>query len=360
MRILIDLSNSNSIYEGVSIYALNILSGFKANNYADIIILCSPQIFSFVKEYFPDYTCLKFNSSYKRNNIFYKNLSWYKQIKTINCDIVFSPIPDLSHIITPKKIVQTIHDIQPLKLYRRKNKIKYWILFFLIILRSYKIISISNYVATDLKKKFPIIFFKKVKVIYNCVRINNVKTNPPIADKYILYISSLWSYKNVFTLVKSFNLIKEKIPHKLVIIGKPIGSYWTEIVVPFIKNNKLSSRIIHIDQSISNDTITQYFQHADLFVHPSLMEGFGFTPIEASMYKIPVLTTKETAIFETTLGALNYYEPAKDSNVLAKEILYLLENPPSNKKLEEISILFQKKYDCATQAKKVFEYINMI
>ena len=134
-----------------------------------------------------------------------------------------------------------------------------------------------------------------------------------------MYISRLVDYKNIITLLRAFNLLKDEISHKLVIIGKPTD-YWKDMAVPFIKKNSLESRIIHIDNPVREEEIIQYYSSADLFVHPSLMEGFGYPPIEAAILETPVLSSKETALYETTMGLLNYYEPANDEKAMARQM----------------------------------------
>lgn len=80
----------------------------------------------------------------------------------------------------------------------------------------------------------------------------------------------------------------------------------------------MEPHILHFSKPIDDQLLAQYYQFADLFIHPSLLEGFGYPPIEAAIHKTPVLTTKETALYESTMGILNYYEPATDSQALAK------------------------------------------
>lgn len=162
----------------------------------------------------------------------------------------------------------------------------------------------------------------------------------PLQAGYLLYVSSLLKYKNVLTLLKAYNLIKEQINRKLVIIGRVINladDSWEKEALPFIQKNHLERFIIHISQPLADDELSRYFQFTDLFIHPSLLEGFGYTPIEAAIHKVPVLTTKETALYETTMGLLNYYSPATDEHALAEKILLLLENKVAPEELERIS-----------------------
>ena len=178
-----------------------------------------------------------------------------------------------------------------------------------------------------------------------------------ISQKYILYVSTLYKYKNVITLLKAFFLIKDEIEHKLIIIGKSPDQSWEKEAFPFIKQNKLDNRIIHISESVSDEALANYYANADLLVHPSTKEGFGFTPIEAAIHKIPVITNKDTALYETTKGLLNYYTPSTDEKELAEVMKKVLRHPQRMKELEKISDIFKTEYDYRSQAEKLYNYI---
>lgn len=57
------------------------------------------------------------------------------------------------------------------------------------------------------------------------------------------------------------------------------------------------------------------YSNASLFVSPSLMEGFGFTPIEAAIHCVPVVCTKETALYETTKASSTTMNPLCPQNI---------------------------------------------
>lgn len=361
MKLLIDLSNHNNIYSGVTIYAQRIISGFLKNGYKDVVILCHPLIYNAIYQNFPDYICLE---AKQINGIGFlsKIVSAYlqkKQINTIGCDVVFRPALSPSMFFTRYRVVQTIHDLQGLKI----NKgIKKWMTYSFIgmtLLRSRYIITISNFVKEDIRRFYPMVSSKKIKTIYNSVIVEPTNgTTSPIAGNYLLYVSMIREYKNLITLLKAFNMIKDSITQKLIVIGRPMGDYFQKVVVPYIQVNHLDQHIKFIMKPVSNELLVQYYQHADLLVHPSLLEGFGYTPIEAAMLKTPVLTTKETALYETTMGILNYYEPAQDYKVLANRIKEVLANPPSQEKLKDIAHTLAQQYDICGQAQKVWEYLE--
>ena len=361
MKLLVDLSNHNSIYAGVTIYAQRLLSGFVKNGYKNVEILCHPNIYSILSQRFPTYTCTKARQS-RITGLLGKirNAYWQgKQINTSDCDVVFRPALSSSMLFTHRRTVQTVHDLQGLKI---NNWIKRCISYMFVgmaLHRSLYIITISDFVKKEIKHYYPLLSSEKVKTIYNSVTINPISNSiSPLRCNYLLYVSTLREYKNLITLLKAFNRIKDWISQKLVVIGRPVGNYLQEVVLPYIQANNLSSRIILITEPISDELLVQYYQNADLLVHPSLLEGFGYTPIEAAILGTPVLTSKETALYETTLGLLNYYEPACDDDVLARRISEILAAPPSPKKLFDIAQTLALQYDECKQAQEVWKYLK--
>ncbi|HQN23066.1 MAG TPA: glycosyltransferase [Thermotogota bacterium] len=57
---------------------------------------------------------------------------------------------------------------------------------------------------------------------------------------------------------------------------------------------------VFITGYLSDTQRNTLYQNAALFVSPSLCEGFGITPIEAALFGVPVITTRETSIPEAT------------------------------------------------------------
>ena len=366
MRILIDLSGRDQLYTAITIYGLRVLTGFKENGYKDIAILCDARIYDHVCSMFPEYSCIKVSfCTGKGLKDYIRNFKiWKKAIGCVDYDVLFVPhvFPPFFCFYRSNKTVFVLHDLQGLRIYKGVRLWACRIIYPLALLRCKASVVISNYVREDVRKTYPFIPLKKLYTIYNGVVVNKI---PPIQDilpikgKYLLYVSSLMVHKNVLTLLKAFNRLKDKISHSLVIIGKtrPI---WTEQALPFIKKENLVDRICHISEPISDEVLAQYYMQTDLFIHPSLMEGFGYTPIEAAIHGAQVLTNKETALYETTMGLLNYYEPAMDDEKMANEIERLLADPIPIDKLSEISRTFQEQYNNQNQTRKLYNLLESL
>lgn len=97
------------------------------------------------------------------------------------------------------------------------------------------------------------------------------------------------------------------------------------------------------------------YQNAALFVSPSLCEGFGITPIEAALFGVPVITTRETSIPEATQNLLHYYEPAIDDTRLAEKILDVLQKEPDPDRMRSNQETFRKAYSPLTIARQYWD-----
>ena len=363
MNILFDLSSITDMYWGVSIYSFRVLKGLRDNKIQNITLLLNDSTSEKIHRLFPQYKFIVLPNP--QNRLFYtfkiKSLIdsyyWKKTIDKSGCDILYSPTSSVFHFWKLKiKRVQTIHDIQGLIVYSGIARLKHKIFTPLILRNADYIITISDFVKKELLKTYSFLPSSKLKTIYNSVIINQDIT---ITDKkydYILYVNALKEYKNIMTLINAYLLAKDKINHKLVIVGKPT-EYWNSYVAPYIESNNLSEDIIIISE-ISDDELTSYYKNASLFVTTSLYEGFGYTPIEAAICGTPVISTKDTALHETTMGMVNYYEPATDYISLKNKMIEILSSPPSIETLKNISEVFKSRYNYISQAKEIYDYIS--
>lgn len=379
MNIGVDLTYiSDNRASGIKKHGEEIVDGLlKFNSDYNIILFVNEGLIDSYKKRFIN--CKIASQKFLFRNVrFIKRINRLKIIKAIKvlsikkekCDIIIYPYV-ASHTVIPKKQnkIISILDLIPLDEIEDKNSKKYNKVkqenIDLMNQTNY-IVTLSNYSKERLEDINPK-FKGKITVISSPVDVpeETEKTASEVIDSkdpYILSINSFYIHKNQITLLKAFNMIKDKIPNKLVLVGRPeldspISGY--NEVKKYIKNNNLEDRVIMLS-GISDEDRSALLYNADLFVTTSLREGFGRTPVEAALCKVPVISSKETSLEEVTMGEVFYYEDGKNYEELAKRILEVLENKPSKEKLENISKKLKEEYSEEEIAKKYIKLLNEI
>ena len=199
-------------------------------------------------------------------------------------DVMWSPHYNIP-IFYKGKLIVTIHDVfhlampQFLKGIHKRLYAKF--MFQMVKRKANKIICVSKFTANELIR-YVGVRKNQIKVIYNGIDEEwfNVKIEKSVHNKpYLLYVGNVKPHKNLINLVKAFELIKEKIPHDLIIVGKKEGFITGDSNILKL-TEKMSDRVIFTGY-IDDDLLKQYYKQADLFVFPSLYEGFGLPPLEA-------------------------------------------------------------------------------
>ena len=143
---------------------------------------------------------------------------------------------------------------------------------------------------------------------------------------YILCVAHTYPHKNVDALLDAFALLQEKIPHRLVLVGK--ARRGEESVRQSMKKID-PDRVVRLSGLADRDLQVLY-HGADLFVLPSSYEGFGLPVLEAMMAGIPVVIPKMASLGEVG-GHYAFYVPVPDVALLAGKILDVLALPPEER-----------------------------
>lgn len=139
---------------------------------------------------------------------------------------------------------------------------------------------------------------------------------------YILCVANSYPHKNLHMLVSVFGDICNQILHDLVLVGKPrLGESQLQEALSSLSDKNRVHRIDHVDQ----DQLIALYQGADLFVFPSLYEGFGLPVLEAMMAGTLVIATRKGSIPEVGGDCIIYFDVDRSGDLSQKimSTLYL-------------------------------------
>lgn len=270
-------------------------------------------------------------------------------------------LPDFA----PKQSICFVHDLASKKCpdaYTIRDKI----ILDLSFRRAEKaaaIIFISYNTQKDYKKFYPE-FKGKSYVIYPGYdtdlyqTISNPKNMLNINSQYILCLGRLESRKNIKNLVLAYKLFrkKTKLNQKLVIAGKK-GFGFDRIQAEINKlDNHIKNDII-IPGYIAEKDLPHLLAGADLFVFPSLYEGFGIPILEAMACGVPVVCSKTSSLPEAGGDAALYFDPENIVEI-ADSINSTLINPRLKAKMIAAGKFQVKKFSYKKMANEVLDVIN--
>jgi glycosyltransferase involved in cell wall biosynthesis len=206
-------------------------------------------------------------------------------------------LPANINLAGAKKIV-TIHDLIFIKfpqLYSFIDRKIYYRKFYHACIAADKIIATSNQTKLDIIKYFKIPD-SKIQVIYQSYNLGfnkkvddeqicKMKHKYELPENYILTVGTIERRKNALNVVKAIYYFDLNI--KYVLAGRET-KYCKEIT-DWAKEHNILDRIL-IRTNVLNEDMPALYQAADLFVYPSIYEGFGIPVLEAFCSGIPVIT----------------------------------------------------------------------
>lgn len=279
-------------------------------------------------DFYPEISCVLFSpvceselleEKYRQNVIcpetsntlrasYWRSFKMGNDIAAQNPDIYHGLSNELPVNISKTKAVKvvTIHDLIFIKfpqLYNLIDRKIYYRKFYRACQDANKIIATSFQTKLDIIKYFNI-DERKIEVVYqtcgnnfNCQLSNdeleNIKTKYNLPERYILTVGTVEKRKNALNVVKSMYYFNLDIDY--VIAGRK--TTYADEILSWAKEHKLEHKI-HFVENISNVDMPAIYKMAEVFVYPSVYEGFGIPIIEAFNAGVPVITGDKGATAE--------------------------------------------------------------
>lgn len=159
-----------------------------------------------------------------------------------------------------------------------------------------------------------------------------------VTQPYVLFVSVLWHYKNVHTLIEAFGKLisKTNLPHSLVIVGQfdkeSAASYaYKKRLLDIAYKYNIINKVNFVGY-IPNKKIRPFYYMADVYVQPSLYETFGKTVLEAMACGCPTIGANNSSIPEIIDDAGLLFD-SEDCIDLASKIELILMNEELRKQL---------------------------
>lgn len=320
MRIAIDIRKLHDY--GIGTYLRNLLRQLaRIDHDTEYVLLCRRS-----DQQFADQLGRNFRSVNEPSGLYSvsEQLSIPLNLARLSPDLFHTPhyvLPPLA----PCRSVVTIHDcihlIFPQYLPHRMAYLYARTMFWTAVHRASSILTVSEASKNDILRFFDVPA-SKVTVIYNAIddlffeeppeaEIVRVRERYQLHDRFVMYGGNVSPHKNVERLIEAFVLLRRDglDDLKLLVTGGEVSRYSS--LRRAVHRHNLHQHVRFLGYQ-STTTLAALYRLADVFVFPSLYEGFGLPPLEAMASGTPVVVSNVSSLPEVVGdGAIqvNPYEP---------------------------------------------------
>lgn len=266
-------------------------------------------------------------AAFRSARVIYEQLFLPLQAKKHGIEVLHSP-GYTAPTVAPCPSVVTIYDLNFLRHpedFSRLSALTLRVLVPLAAKRCDMIITLSKNSMRDIVAALDVTE-KKVHVIYpaasesvsahNGSSVNQVEQTYGIRGKFILSVAASHPHKNLCRLVEAYHTLRKKhsIEHQLVLVGLKGRDH--SRLLNLIVELSLEGEVV-TPRWIPGEHLALLYESADVFVFPSLYEGFGIPVLEAMKHGVPVVSSDVSSLCEATGGATMLVDPYRVPEITA-------------------------------------------
>jgi glycosyltransferase involved in cell wall biosynthesis len=246
----------------------------------------------------------------------WNKIATLREIKKQNFD-VFHPTyydPYFLKYIGQKPFVLTVYDMIHEKfhnLFPQKDRTSHHKK--LLVEKASRIIAISHSTKKDLIEIFGT-DESKIDVVYlgnSMFPKSNSTLVLKLPQKYILFVGSRNGYKNFDRFLRGVAslLLSDK---ELYVLCAGSGAF-KAFELKQMEDLNIASQFIQYD--VNDDTLASLYQNAQLFVFPSLYEGFGIPVLESFACDCPLVCSNTSSLPEIAGEGAYYFDPYSETSI---------------------------------------------
>jgi len=223
--------------------------------------------------------------------------------------------------VCPARVVVSVHDIA----YERYPQFftpgevaRFRALVPLTIRKAAAVLTLSEYSKRDIVRRYNVPP-DKITVTYLAAdpmfqpihdegRLADARARYGTGERFILSVGNLQPRKNLRTLIDAYVRLRRAgaTRHKLVLVGK--RAWLSDDIFAAARASGYADELVFTGYVPDEDLVALY-NAADLFVYPSIFEGFGLPPLEAMACGTPVVCSNTSSFPEVVSDAALTVDP---------------------------------------------------
>ena len=296
-----------------------------------------------------------------RLGVYYQAYKYYKKNKD-NFDLVIDQVNTIPFFtplyVKDKKLFSLFHQLcREIWFYERVFPIaligyvsEY---FYLKLYKNIPAIVVSNSTKKDLTKRG----FKNISIVSEGINFNPLNKPKKKEKNSLIYVGRLKKSKRVHHIIKSLNIVKEKIPNvKLYIVGDGEEKY-KKYLIKLMKKYNLESNI-KFTGYLDFDKRNELMSKSEAILVASVKEGWGLIVTEANAMSTPAIVYNvdglRDAVKNNSTGLI--IEPSP--NHLSESIIGYLRNNGLKTKLSKNALEDSRGYNWDKSAEESLKVIE--
>lgn len=311
MKIAIDIRRIEDF--GVGTYIRNLIKTLASRDFEnEYILLGDPQKASGAASFPDNFRLVNCN---RPSGTLRMHLQLHRLLQGHGADVLHIPYTRVAPLV-PCSYLMTVHDVAEfLPQYDSRRGFQQSLRLRWIqraLRQAHRILAVSNATKGDIVNLFGVPP-EQITVVENAIDERfihrtrqeerlKVLERYRVTDPFLLYVGSAKPQKNVARLIEAFAVIKSELRDhpvyrnlRLLIIGDEISEH--SDLRRAVVRTRMQNEVRFLG-FVPIETLRVFYQSAEVFVFPSLHEGFGLPPLEAMAQGTPVVTSNVSSLPE--------------------------------------------------------------